>query len=85
MKNMFDLILDDLRDPMKQLKACEMNVKKPQNEVRLSLKPTPRSKGDRTKVKHKKGEHLQKQNKLASLGVEASMRMNILDMPSKVA
>jgi hypothetical protein len=45
MKNLLDFILYDMRDLMKQLKACEMSVKQPQNEVSLSLKPTPRNKG----------------------------------------
>jgi hypothetical protein len=47
---MFDLILDGLRDPMKQTKACEMGFKQPQNEVRPNPKPTSINKGDRTKV-----------------------------------
>jgi hypothetical protein len=50
MKNMHDLILNDLKDLMKQMKACEMSLKQPQNEVRLSPKPTPKSKRDRTRV-----------------------------------
>jgi hypothetical protein len=32
------------------IKAHEMRFKQSQNEVKLSLKPTPKSKGDRTRV-----------------------------------
>ncbi len=35
---------------MKQMRAHEMGLKQPQNETRLSLKPTSKSKKDRTKV-----------------------------------
>jgi hypothetical protein len=47
---MFNLILDGLKDPMKQTKTCKMNLKQPQNEARLNPKPAPRSKKDRTRV-----------------------------------
>jgi len=30
---------------MKQSRACEMRLKQPQNEARLSLKPTPKARG----------------------------------------
>jgi hypothetical protein len=63
--------------------ACNKNLKQTQNEARFNPKPTPRSKRDKTKVYHKKGRHLQKQNKLVSLGDEASMRVNTLNMPRK--
>jgi hypothetical protein len=36
-------------------KGTQTKFKQPQNGVRLSLKPTPRSKGDKTKEKHRKG------------------------------
>jgi hypothetical protein len=62
------------------MRACKMNFKQPQNETILSSKPTPRSKGDRTKVEHMRGEHMQTQNILVSLGDEASIRESILDM-----
>jgi hypothetical protein len=50
MKSIFDLILDGSRVPMKQLGACETSLKQTQNEAKLSLKPTPKGKKDRTKV-----------------------------------
>jgi hypothetical protein len=37
---MHDLVLDDLKDLMKQTKACETILKQPQNGARLSLKLT---------------------------------------------
>jgi hypothetical protein len=49
-KSLLDLVLDGLKDFMKQLKACEMKFKQPQNKVRLSLNPTPKNKGNRTRV-----------------------------------
>jgi hypothetical protein len=47
---------------MKQSKACKTNFKQLQYEDRLSSKPTPRSKGDKNRVKHKRGRHVKKQN-----------------------
>jgi hypothetical protein len=49
-ENMSDLILNGLKDLMKQMKAHETSFKQPQNEIRLSPKPTPKSKRDRTRV-----------------------------------
>jgi hypothetical protein len=43
--DLFVLILDGSRDPIKQMKAHKMRLKQPQNGVRLNLKPTPRTKG----------------------------------------
>jgi hypothetical protein len=68
-----NLVMDSSKDLMKQ----------PQYEIRICSKPTFKNKGDRMKVEHKKGTHLQKQNNLASLGDEASMRVNTFDMPQK--
>lgn len=42
-----NLVLNSLKDLMKQMKKCEMSFKQPQNEVRLNPKPTPRSKRDK--------------------------------------
>ncbi len=50
MENLFDLILDGSRNPMKQSKVGETNLKQSRNEPKLSLKLTPRSKRDRTRV-----------------------------------
>jgi hypothetical protein len=50
----------------------------------LNPKPTPKNKGDITKVYHRKGKHLQKQNNLASLGDEVSVKVSTLDMPQEV-
>jgi hypothetical protein len=44
---MFDLILNDLKDPLKNIKAHETSLKQPQNETRLSSNLTPRSEKDR--------------------------------------
>jgi hypothetical protein len=66
---------------MKQTRACETIFKQLQNGVKLSPKPTPRSKMNRTREKHRKGGHLQRKNNLASMGNKASKRVNILDMP----
>jgi hypothetical protein len=52
--------MDDSRDPMKQMRACETKLKQPQNGIKLSLKPTPRNKRNRTKEKHKRGRHLER-------------------------
>jgi hypothetical protein len=60
MKNLPNLILDGLRDLMKQTKACETRFKQPQNGVRLNPKPTPRSKRNRTRENHRKKGPLQK-------------------------
>jgi hypothetical protein len=62
MKSLVDFVLDGLKDPMTHMRACKMNFKQPQNEARLNSKPTPRSKGDRTKVEHMRREHLQRQH-----------------------
>ncbi len=78
-----NLVMDSLKDLMKQPRACKTNLKQPQYEIRICSKPTFKNKGDRMKVEHKKGTHLQKQNNLASLGDEASMRVNTFDMPQK--
>ncbi len=57
-----------------------MSIKEPQNEARLSSKPTPRSKRNRGREKHMKGGHLHKKNNLASLGNAVSKRVSTLDM-----
>jgi hypothetical protein len=59
-KSLLNFVLDGLRDPMKQMKTCEMKLKKPQNGVKLSPKSTPRNKRNRFKEKHKRGGHLQR-------------------------
>ncbi len=58
-----------------------MNLKQTQNEAKLSPKPTPKSKRDKTRVYHKRGRHLQKQNNPISLKDEVSMKVNTLNMP----
>jgi hypothetical protein len=71
-----------LRDLIKQIKAHKTSFKQNQiNATRLSPKPTPRRKRDKTRVYHRKGVHLQKQNNMASLEDKASMRVNIINMP----
>jgi hypothetical protein len=75
--------LDGLKDLIKQSKAYETNFKQPQNETRLSLKPTSRNKGDKTRMQHMRGEHLQKKSNMTNLGDEVGMRVNTLDMPQK--
>jgi hypothetical protein len=50
MKSMPNLILNGLNDLMKQMKARKTNLKQPQNEIRLSPKPTPKSKRDKIRV-----------------------------------
>ncbi len=84
-KTSFDLVMNGLRDPMKQTKAHETSFKQPENEIRLSPKLILRSKKDKTKVWHKRGRHLQKQNRLANLGDEVNMGVSILDMLRKIA
>jgi len=78
-----NLVMDSSKDLMEQPRACKMSLKQPQYEIQIHLKPTLKNKGDRTRVEHRKGTHLQRQNNLASLGDEASMRVNTLDMPQK--
>jgi hypothetical protein len=58
-----------------------MTLKQTQIEAKLSPKPPPINKRDRTKVQDKKGGHLQRQSNLANLGDKGSMRVNTLDMP----
>jgi hypothetical protein len=58
--DLLDFILDGSKDPIKQTKACKMRFKQPQNGVRLSSKPTPKSKKNRTRDKHRRGGHLQR-------------------------
>jgi hypothetical protein len=60
MKSLLDLVLNDLKDLVEQTRAHETRFKQPQNGVGLSSKPTPRSKRNRTREKHKKKKHLQK-------------------------
>jgi hypothetical protein len=55
---MFNLILDGLRYSMKQSKTHKMSLKQPQNKTELNPKSTPRSKGDKTIMEHKKKGHL---------------------------
>jgi hypothetical protein len=59
-ENLLDLVLDGSRDRMEQMRACEMKLKQPQNGARLSPKPTPRSKRNNTREKHRRGGHLQR-------------------------
>jgi hypothetical protein len=59
-ESMLNLVLNGSKDPMKQTKAHKTKLKQPQNGIRLSLKPTPISKRNKTKEKHKKKGHLQK-------------------------
>jgi hypothetical protein len=55
-----NLVLDSLRDPLKQTKAHKLILRQPQNGAKLSPKPTPRNKRNITKEKHMKGGHLQR-------------------------
>jgi hypothetical protein len=71
--------MDGPRDFMKQTKACEMNFKQPQNEIRLNLKPTPRNKRNKAWEKHRRRGHLPRKN-MASLGNVVNKRVNIFDM-----
>jgi hypothetical protein len=57
-KSLADLVLDGLKDLMKQTKKCETKFKHPQNGARPNLKPTPRNKRNKTKEKHMRGKHL---------------------------
>ncbi len=59
------------------MKAQKMKLKQPQNGIKLSPKPTPRSNRSRTREKHKKGGHLQRKNNLASLGNEANKKVSM--------
>ncbi len=85
MKSLLDLVLDGSRDPKKQINAHKTRLKQPQNGVKLYPKPTPRSKRNRTKEKHRRRAHMQRCNNLASLGNEASKRVKTLDMLQEVA
>jgi hypothetical protein len=60
MKSLPDLVLDGLKDPTKQTKACELRFKQPQNGARLNPKPAPRNKRNKIKKNHRKRGHLQK-------------------------
>jgi hypothetical protein len=78
---MFNLILNGSKDSMKQSKTHKMSLKQPQNKAKLNPKSTPRSKGDKTRVKHKNKGHLPKQSNLTNLGNEVGVKVNTLDMP----
>jgi hypothetical protein len=79
MKSLFNVVLDGLKDPIKQMKAHKMKFKKPQNRTRLCLSQPQEARG--IKLGRIIGrEHLQKKNSLASLGKEASRRMGTLDI-----
>jgi len=52
-KSLPNLVLNGLKDFMKQTKAHEMKLKQPQDGTRLSPKPTPRNKRNKTKKKPK--------------------------------
>jgi hypothetical protein len=54
MKSLPDLVLDGLKDPTKQTKACELRFKQPQNGARLNPKPAPRNKRNKIKKNHRK-------------------------------
>ncbi len=62
-----------------------MSFKQPQNEAKMSLKPTPKSKRNTTQKKQKKGGHLHRKNCLDSLGNMANKRVSTLDMLRKAA
>jgi len=80
MKSLLDFILDGLRNLMKQIIVHKTSLKKLQNEIKLSSKPTSTIKGDKTRVQHRRRGHLQKQNNLASLGDDVGMKVNIFYM-----
>jgi hypothetical protein len=50
---MFNLSLNGSRDSMKQSRTHRMS-QQPKNKVKLNPKSIPRSKGDKTRVEHKK-------------------------------
>jgi len=60
MKSLPKFVLDGLKDCKKPTRAFETRFKQPQNRIRLSSNPAPRSKRNRIKEKYKKGGHLQK-------------------------
>jgi KaiC/GvpD/RAD55 family RecA-like ATPase len=80
-----NLVVDGPKEFMKQMKVCKMSLKEPQNEARLSLKPTLRNKRNRSWKKHMKGGHLHKKNSLASLGNVINKKVSTLDMPWEAA
>jgi hypothetical protein len=51
--------------------------------TKLSLKPTSKSKGDKTKVQHMREDTWKKQKNITNLGDEVGMRVNTFDMPWK--
>jgi len=86
MKSLPDLVLDGLKDPTKQTKACELRFKQPQNGARLNPKPAPRNKRNKIKKNHRKEDtYKKKKKKLVRIRNEANKRMDTLDMPWKVA
>ncbi len=70
---------------MKKSKALETSLKQSQYETKLNPKLTPKSKGDRIRVEHKKGGHIQWQSNMASLGDKANMKVSTFDMSQNVA
>ncbi len=81
MKTLLDPIFDGLKDLMKQTKACEMNFKQPQHEIRLNSKLTPRNKRNRAQDKHRRQGNLHQKNSIARLGNVVNKRVNTFDMP----
>ncbi len=81
MKIMLNLVLDGLKDLMKQARAHKTSLNQSQYETKICLKPTLKNKGDRNKVEHKRGGHLQKQSSLIGLGDKANMMVSTLNMP----
>jgi hypothetical protein len=82
-KSLLELVLNGSKDPMKQMKAHETRFKQPQDGTKLGPKPTPISKRNITREKHRRGGCFQRKNNLANLGNKASKKVSILDMPRK--
>jgi hypothetical protein len=71
---MHDLILDGSKDPMKQKRYTKRDSNNPKNGIKLSPKRTLRGKRNRTKEKHRKGEHLKKKNNVTNMGMRLTRR-----------
>jgi hypothetical protein len=83
-KKLPNLVLDGSKHPLEQTRAHETKFKQTQNGVRLSSKLTLRNKRNKTREKHERGGHLQRNNSLTSLGNKASKRVSTLDMLQEV-
>jgi hypothetical protein len=70
---------------MKQTKACETNFKQPQNETKLNLKPTQKTRGIEPRCSTRRINTCKYKNNLTNLGNETDMTVGTFNMLQKAA